>query len=450
MLGRCIKEFYARDGELPQAYHLNEGHVANVLVAMDEIDNMGQRGKIYINHSPVREANETFVISALDGGVPDRIRYQGFPHSRRWLDFWNQFTTPDGKIDMSLGAQHLSDETVAVSSEHAGTVQALFPEYKKRVIPVLNGSGDDWVMPETLEWRNKGIMPPAETRRAIHRKGKEAAHRLIKERTKDVENSQGRRINENGVELKMDEPTVWLARRIAKYKSMYPILRRIIRIVCADRGQVFDTPRGPKRGLAMQVVVGGSAASKRTQAWIEQVVKWMERPELKGRFVFVPGGGRELLKAKAVGADICVSTPLQGKEACGTSDQRSNLNVDSITVSVDTGGPHDYIKDGENSFLIGPYKSDKEFFKNAPWDLLDRLTAASDMYYSRQETGDTRWDEMAERAHRTANEAVTAEAMAKRYATNVYEPVFREKGMIALENEVRQETLAQEAALSGI
>jgi glucan phosphorylase len=176
----------------------------------------------------------------------------------------------------------------------------------------------------------------------------------------------------------------------------------------------------------------------------------MERPELKGRFVFVPGAGRELLKAKAKGGDICVNTPLQGKEACGTSDQRTNLNFDSITVSVDTGGPHDYIQDGENGLLIGPYASDEEFLRNAPWDLLDKLTIASEMYYARQESADTRWDEMAERAHRVANEVVTDEAMAKRYVNAVYLPVLREKGIIAMEDDVKRAASLEEAALVAI
>lgn len=455
MMGRFVKEFFARwvaspPNMFPQAYHLNEGHVANVLVAMSEIDDVSGRGRIYINHSPVKEANERFHIDALDGGIPDRIRYQGFPSSREYEHFWNQFVTPEGVIDMSLGAHTLSYQTVGVSGEHAGIVQGLFPGYDKRVIPVLNGSGDGWVMPETLEWRRKGVIPPVEVRRRIHKEGKEKALRLVRGRTMDVENADGRKIKTTGIALKMDEPTVWLIRRVAEYKSVHPVLEKIIHIICADRNEVFSTPRGERHGLGMQAVVGGPAPSPTGMLWVEDFVRWMERPDLKGRFVFAPGGGRELLKAQAVGADICMSTPLQGKEACGTSDQRSNLNFDEITLSVDTGGPHDYITDGEDGFKVGPYASDEEFYANAPWDFLDKLATLSDMYYARLEHSDTRWDEMAEKAHRTANEMVTSEAMAKRYAKDVYVPTFRENGIIELGYDAAQAASSEETALGSI
>jgi len=167
-------------------------------------------------------------------------------------------------------------------------------------------------------------------------------------------------------------------------------------------------------GLRMQVVVGGVAPEGASEEkWIEKFVGWMQRPELRGRFVFVPNADTGLLKMQAVGADVCINCPLPGQEACGTSDQRSARNG-GINIATRSGGPPEYIQDGRSGMLVGPYESSQDFNTRAPKDILHKLKELSDMYYS-PNSGDGAWLDMKRESY-LASQKVTAAAMEQRYA----------------------------------
>ncbi len=177
----------------------------------------------------------------------------------------------------------------------------------------------------------------------------------------------------------------------------------------------------------MQVVVGGVAPPNcHEQTWIEAFVQWMERPELKNRFFFVPGGDTELLRLQAIGADICLNCPQPGREACGTSDQRSARNG-GINIAVHSGGPPEYLADGKSAMLIGPYINNRDFFDLAPRHILEKLETLADMYYA-QGRDDPGWREMKLESY-LASRQVSAAAMEQRYA-----PVYVQAIRSRLEN----------------
>jgi glucan phosphorylase len=206
-------------------------------------------------------------------------------------------------------------------------------------------------------------------------------------------------------------PTIWMVRRMVEYKSQLPILKDIIHIICADRNVEVGSIWGPMSGLGMQVVVGGIAPEgSNEEKWIEQFVDWMQRPELKGRFVYVPNSGTSLLRMQAIGADICINCPLPEKEACGTSDQRSARNG-GINIATRSGGPPEYIREGKNGMLVGPYESNGDFYARAPRDILNKLRQLSDIYYNKNSL----WLYMKLNSY-LASSNVTAAAMEQRYA----------------------------------
>ena len=185
------------------------------------------------------------------------------------------------------------------------------------------------------------------------------------------------------------------------------------------------------QGLDMQVVVAGIAPQHtHEEYWIQKFILWMQRPELKGRFVYVPGCDTEILKWQAQSADICLNCPQPNKEACGTSDQRTARNG-GINIAVYSGGPPEYLEDHQSGMLIGPYIHNKEFYELAPKDILDKLSTLSEQYYARHK-GDKRWQNMKLRSY-LASKKVTARAMEQRYAY-IYDQAIRN----------RQEALSQE------
>jgi glucan phosphorylase len=214
--------------------------------------------------------------------------------------------------------------------------------------------------------------------------------------------------------LSLKRPTVWLVRRLVEYKSQYPVLKDIVHVLCADRDQEVDSVWGRMSGLGMQVVVGGIAPQNtHEETWVQKFIQWMQRPDLHGRFVYVPGCDTTLLRMQAIGADICLNCPQPQKEACGTSDQRSARNG-GLNVAVQSGGPPEYLEDGHSGMLIGPYINSQDFFERAPKDILDKLRALSDMFAART-YDDARWRDMKFAAY-LASGKVTARAMEQRYA----------------------------------
>jgi glucan phosphorylase len=337
------------------------------------------------------------------------------PNSWQWL--WQKFIVEcDGKIliDFSKGALEICSAANAVSTEHARMTRDLFPGHHRKIVPILNGSGDTWVHEELVRLERSAVTPTPEQLGDLARQGKSEAFRAIRQRTAGMTNQEGHPICPDGITLDPDKPTVWLVRRMVEYKSQYPILKDIVHVLCADRGEQVNTTWGLRRGLGMQVVVGGVAPQhSHEQGWIEEFVRWMQRPDLKGRFVYVPGCDTELMRLQAIGADICLNCPQPNKEACGTSDQRSARNG-GINIAMHSGGPPEYLEDGKSGILIGPYINNKDFFELAPRDTLDKLGILSDMYYGRG-TGDSRWQDMKLQAY-LASRKVTAMAMEQRYA----------------------------------
>ena len=417
IFAQCVPRLFRRLGVIPDALLINEGHVAvaGAITRGDPVFN--KTAILYTNHTVVPAGLEVFDVDELVGNDLGRARYiMRFP-SQSWQWLWKKFIVEsEGKvlIDFSKGALEICSAANAVSAEHAGMTRSLFPSHNKHIHPILNGSGDTWVQRELLELERQGIQPSAEELLALGLQGKRTAREVIRRRTADLTNQQGKVIAAEGRELNLDMPAVWLVRRIVDYKSQYPILKEIIHVLCADRDQEVASRWGLKRGLGMQVVVGGVAPLDcHEQTWIEAFVQWMERPDLKNRFFFVPGGDTELLRLQAIGADICLNCPQPGREACGTSDQRSARNG-GINIAVHSGGPPEYLEDGRSGMLIGPYINNSDFFDLAPKHILEKLEVLADMYYA-QGRNDRRWREMKLQSY-LASRQVSAAAMEQRYA----------------------------------
>jgi glucan phosphorylase len=427
IFAQCVVKLFKELGVVPDALLINEGHVAVAAAITRGDPTFDKTAILYTNHTVVSAGLEVFDVSELADNDVERARYimRFPPNSWQWL--WQKFIVEnDGKvlIDFSKGALEICSAANAVSAEHARVTRGLFPGQKKHIIPVLNGTGDTWVFEPLLEMERRGVTPTPEQLTAWSRQGKAGALEAMRRRTAGLTNRQGEPICPDGIQLDPDKPTVWLVRRLVQYKSQYPILKNIIHVICAHTHDTVDTLWGPMPGLGMQVVVGGIAPQQcHEEHWIEVFLKWMQRPELKGRFVYVPGCDTHLLRWQAVGADICLNCPQPNKEACGTSDQRIARNG-GINIAVYSGGPPEYLEDHKSGMLIGPYIHNKEFFELAPKDILDKLSILSEMYYAHRH-GDPRWQNMKQQAY-LASRKVTAAAMEQRYAY-VYVQVMHDR-----------------------
>ncbi|MBN1973364.1 MAG: glycogen/starch synthase [Sedimentisphaerales bacterium] len=416
VFAECVYELLKTMNIVPDVLHLNEGHVADAAAIIKGDKAFDKTKVVYTNHTVVQAGLERFCVNRLTGGDVGRARYAMRFLQPGYESFWQKFSVQHDSrwfIDFSKGALEICDVANGVSSEHADATQTLFPFYNREVEAVLNGSGDTWIMDELLKPEFKGIALNKRSLFRISAEGKAKSFAEIKKRTANMTDASGNILTKDGVELNPDLPTIWMVRRMVRYKSQLPVLKDIIHVICADRDERIETPFGPMNGLQMQVVVGGIAPEGSSEeGWIEEFVNWMHRPELKGRFVFVPNADSILLKMQAVGADICINCPLPEQEACGTSDQRSARNG-GINIATRSGGPFEYIEDGRSGMLVGPYESDMDFYNRAPKDILDKLKQLSDKYYN--QNGNSVWMEMKLESY-LASSKVTAAAMEQRYA----------------------------------
>jgi len=430
VFAECVYELFKSMNIVPDILHLNEGHVAVAAAIIKGDEAFNKTSVVYTNHTVVPAGLERFSVDRLTGGDVARARYaMRFPWES-YQRFWRKFSIQKDSrwfIDFSKGALEICDAANGVSKEHAYATQTLFPAYDRWIESILNGSGDAWIMDELLEAKLKGIEPSKETLCRIGAEGKALSLAEVKKRTVDMTDKSGQIISRDGVALDPGLPTIWMVRRMVEYKSQLPILKDIIHVVCANRDEEVDTLWGRMNGLGMQVVVGGIAPEgSNEEGWIEEFVGWMQRPDLRGRFVFVPNADTALLRMQAIGADICINCPLPEQEACGTSDQRSARNG-GINIATRSGGPPEYIEDGRSGMLVGPYESKEDFYTRAPKDILHKLKELSDMYYNHNNCHSL-WLDMKLESY-LASPKVTAVAMEQRYA-DIYVRALRERGSV--------------------
>ncbi|MCG2711271.1 MAG: hypothetical protein L6416_02970 [Candidatus Omnitrophica bacterium] len=324
----------------PGMVHFNESPFILLAALMRYDPALGHIPLIYTNHTVVQAGlpkygGETALIERMfeimAGGYT--IKNDNFSFTMRGdigekaFSSMKEAFSHTGVIDLSLAALNIADVSNGVSKEHSVVTKRLFDTTKK-IISVLNGSSD--------YWKNEKLIALEE------QKGKE---NITEEELYDIHNNDGkvRFLKEiekrTGVKLNANQQVISLIRRITNYKSQYPVLKDIIRVLCADRGTIVRTRWGDLSGLGEQVVIGGFAnRGSEQEKWIEEFLRWMNDPDLKGHFVFVPDSDVELLKLQAIGSDICINCPLPFEEACGTSDGRNAENGGLNIVVFDSGG----------------------------------------------------------------------------------------------------------------
>ncbi|MEI6831245.1 MAG: 6-phosphofructokinase, partial [Candidatus Omnitrophota bacterium] len=438
---------------IPDILHLNEAHTVVAAAQVRADDVFKKTAIVYTNHTIVRAGLEMFYASGLRTDV-NRMMYSiGLPEYNH-EKFRSMFLRPDGVVDFCYAATHLADVINAVSDEHAIATKKLFKSmygenFDIQVIGVLNGSGKTWKNDILRKLETEGAEISQEDIFNIHQKGKEEVFSEVEART--------------GIKLDPNKFTAWMVRRLAEYKSQYPMLRFLVHILCASVERTFtrdelrniwfrDIPnlqadynrelleevlnhmfeeRNIVNGLGMQVVVGGPIVDGGAIFWASEFERWTKETEdLKGSFVHVPRSDARLLKMQAIGADNCSETPRPLEEACGTSGQRTALNG-GVTLGINGAGPVELINDyneetgAGNGFFIGDYTYAGEkgleadthkFYTEGPGDMLRKMEIMSRIFYTNKD----KWKKLMFASYKNANIKVTAKAMEERYAQRVY------------------------------
>ncbi|OYN86577.1 alpha-glucan family phosphorylase [Parenemella sanctibonifatiensis] len=122
--------------------------------------------------------------------------------------------------------------------------------------------------------------------------------------------------------------TLGFARRGASYK------RLTLMLTDADRlARLLNDPDRP-----VQIVIAGKShpADDIGKSLIQQMVQFADRPDVRGKIVFLPDYDISLARTLYPGCDVWMNNPLRPYEACGTSGMKAAMNG-AMNLSVRDG-----------------------------------------------------------------------------------------------------------------
>jgi glycogen phosphorylase len=358
----------------------------------------------------------------------------------------------ENKMDFTHAASELADRINTVSDNQIRVVTERIlkdNKYKNKIIGILNGTSKSYWMSDRMK---KFISIPDDKINNLelwnaHLEDKKDVYQQFEIMMKNQNIANKLSIDSKHFSLDVDKPSAWAIRRIVDYKSQWPLLKDIIRVICADRNTTINTKWGDFKGLQMQIVIGGIAHpnDSASQQWIKEFVMWMkgkwrdefDKPyidakELIGNFFFLPAscdGLGKTLKMFALGCDLCLEIPLWDEEACGTSGMRALSNSNPSIDSSD--GALEWIEDGINGFKLEPHSSIK---------LLELLEIFSEQYYQFISYKENRnfspehdpFLNMKKNAFTTWRDKADIAIMSKRYALEMFYPTLASRDIIGI------------------
>ena len=422
----------------PTIRHINEGHAA--FVSLERIRRLVQEehltfaeareaatsGNVFTTHTPVPAGIDVFTPELLWKYFGAYVNDLGISFDE-FFDLGREVGEGRRELfSMAVLAMRLSTHQNAVSKLHAEVSRKLWrnvapdlPLSEIPIIPITNG-----VHPAT--WTAEDIVqtavveaPEDVDRAELWRRHEALRAKLVaacREKLAEEKRRQGAKEEEVAEAARALDPkalTIGFARRFATYKRATLLFRE------------------PKRleyllhqiGRPVQILFAGKAhpRDEAGKEYLRAVATAAERPEFRGRVVFLSDYDMALARALVAGCDVWLNTPERPREASGTSGMKAAMNG-ALNLSVLDGwwdeAPHD-----EAGFAVGEAKdhaSDEEIVR-ALYDTLEKRVLP--MFFDRDDSGTPqRWlDRMIVAASRLAQE-FSSDRMVAEYLKYCYLP----------------------------
>ncbi len=211
--------------------------------------------------------------------------------------------------------------------------------------------------------------------------------------------------------------TIGFARRVPTYKRLTLMLH--------DQDRLRSILCHPERPV--QIVVAGKShpADDEGKRLIQQLVRFANEPDIRGRLVFLPNYDIGMAKVLYPGTDVWLNNPLRPLEACGTSGMKAAMNG-SLNLSILDGWWAEFF-DGENGWAIPSAdaagdSAERDALEAASmYDLIEHQVAPR--FYDRNDNGvPTRWVESIRHTLATLSPALSADRMVREYVERLYQP----------------------------
>lgn len=217
--------------------------------------------------------------------------------------------------------------------------------------------------------------------------------------------------------LDPDTLTIGFARRVPTYKRLTLMLH--------DQERLRSILCNPDRPV--QIVVAGKShpADDEGKRLIQQLVRFANEPDIRGRLVFLPNYDIGMAKVLYPGTDVWLNNPLRPLEACGTSGMKAAMNG-SLNLSILDGWWAEFF-DGENGWAIpsadaaGDSAERDALEATSLYDLIEHQVAPR--FYDRNDSGvPTRWVEHIRHTLATLSPELSADRMVHEYVERLYLP----------------------------
>jgi glycogen phosphorylase len=365
-------------GIMPQAWHLNEGHSAFMLVerareltqtglALDEALEQVQRNAVFTIHTPVSAGNERFDSSLVRTLAAPMIEGSGID-IERLLELGRGVDDDAGQFDMTAFSLRLTHGANAVSKLHAVTANSTWNQVLRTpILGITNGvhpptwiggpfrqlygqlgadlDNVDATEPRQRFWERLDEMPDEQLWEGQRRQKFELAY-FARRRLQSQFARHGEApavLEELSHALDPDVLTIGFARRFATYKRAALLFSDTERLA-----SIISDPQRP-----VQIVFAGKAhpADRPGQRVIQDIFTYTRSKELAGRVYILEDYDIRIGRYLVQGVDVWLNNPRRPLEASGTSGMKAAMNG-AINCSV-LDGWWDEGYNGRNGWAIG-------------------------------------------------------------------------------------------------
>ena len=458
-------------GQLPEVFHLNEGHAG--FLALERIrramldDGLSfaearaavRPGAVFTTHTPVPAGIDRFPRALMETYFSNWCRDCGLAIDDL-MALGHEPGTPEGEVfNMAALSLRLAGQSNGVSALHGDVSRRMFagiwPDLPPDEVPissVTNGVhartwttpemaslyqrvlGDDWPEAPAEQWRGiEGI--PNRDLWAARRDCRERLVQYARRRLRDT--ALGRGASESQIAWTDDvlDPavlTIGFARRFATYKRATLLFRDIDRL----RALLLSEER------PVQLVFAGKAhpADDEGKELLRQVASVAADLDLRHRLVLLEDYDITVARMLVGGVDVWLNTPLRPLEACGTSGMKAVFNGVLNCSILD--GWWDEMYDGDVGWAIpsAEWQDDIEARSDAEatslFNLLERQIVP--LFYKRGDGAlPTEWLAKVKASMGRVGPKVNASRMLREYTTELYEPAARRSRDLRADGDAR-------------
>lgn len=282
----------------PAVFHLNEGHTSFVLLGL-----LGQQQKVCPPKALIVATKHTIFSGAgIYITLDDFYQLLGYFCNRNHLDIEKVFflgASPfhPNQFSTTKFLFAYSQKSNCVSQSHCFFEANVHPE--SPLITITNGINPD-------RWQDPGWTVT---------EGKKLTDEEIWKIHQECKREMLRTIDKN---LNPESLTLVWARRITAYKR--PLL------IFSDLDKLANLVNHPDKPL--QIIISGRTKEGDPEGLEleDQIRQFCQNPKLRGKVIFCPDYNLPIARKLVAGADVWLSTPEIGKEACSTSGMKSGIN----------------------------------------------------------------------------------------------------------------------------